>query len=37
MALAQEKEIQVKVSAKIAAKSSCSEVTFTGLITWYMP
>ena len=33
MALAQEKAIQAKVSAKKVAKSTCSVVTFTGLMT----
>ena len=33
MALAQEKAIQAKVSAKNVANSTCSVVTFTGLMT----
>ena len=37
MALAQENEIQVKVRAKRAAKTTCSQVTSTGLMTSYMP
>ena len=36
MALAQEKAIQAKVSAKKPANSTCSTVTFTGLITSYI-
>ena len=36
MALAQEKAIQAKVSAKKLANSICSAVTFTGLITSYI-
>ena len=36
MALAQEKAIQAKVSAKKLANSTCSTVTFTGLITSYI-
>lgn len=27
----------MNVIAKTAAKNSCSDVTFTGLMTWYMP
>ena len=36
MALAQEKAIHAKVSAKKLANSTCSAVTFTGLITSYI-